>query len=77
VRQRTELIGRGLTLGRLKTFTYIFFGLWSPSILLLTLGAAIGGALPNVPSWQTAYASLGTGGVLAEMLEPAGGLYYR
>ena len=55
-------------------FLYIFLGLWAPSILLLILGSAIGGALPNVPAWKAAYASLGTGGVLAEMLKTAGGL---
>lgn len=50
----------------------MFLGLWLPSILLLILGSAIGGALPNIVAWQKAYADLGTGGVLAEMLKPAG-----
>lgn len=40
---------------------------------LLILGAAIGGAVPNVPSWNEAYHSTGIGGVIGEMLAPAGG----
>lgn len=40
---------------------------------LLILGAAIGGAVPEVPSWQAAYEVTGIGGVVAEMLTPAGG----
>lgn len=44
-----------------------------PSILVLILGAAIGGAVPNVPSWQAAYNQYSVGGVLAEMVTPAGG----
>lgn len=58
---------------RRKVFAYIFLGLWTPSIMLLILGAAIGGALPNVPAWQEAWDVRGMGGVLAEMLQPAGG----
>lgn len=54
-------------------FTYIFLGLWTPSILLLILGAAIGGALPNIPAWEAAWEVQGVGGVLAQMLLPAGG----
>lgn len=44
-----------------------------PSVPLLILGAAIGGAVPNVPSWNEGYELLGIGGVMAEMLTPAGG----
>jgi purine-cytosine permease-like protein len=40
---------------------------------LLILGAAIGGALPNVEPWQKAWDNYGIGGVMTEMLEPAGG----
>jgi len=39
----------------------------------MVLGAAIGGAVPNVPSWSKAYDVDSVGGVLAAMLEPAGG----
>ncbi|KAI5463340.1 hypothetical protein BGZ63DRAFT_412965 [Mariannaea sp. PMI_226] len=56
-----------------KIFTYVYLGLLVPSTPLLILGAAIGGAVPNVDSWQTAWDSYGIGGVLAEMLRPAGG----
>ena len=45
----------------------------TPSIPLLILGAAIGGAIPNVESWSVAYESFGMGGVMGEMLAPAGG----
>jgi purine-cytosine permease-like protein len=45
----------------------------APSVLLLVLGAAIGGAVPNVPEWSAAYDKDSVGGVLAEMLTPARG----
>lgn len=48
-------------------------GLFTPSTPLLILGAAIGGALPNVESWQAGWDAYGIGGVMAEMLRPAGG----
>lgn len=40
---------------------------------LLILGAAIGGAIPQVPAWASAYEINGIGGVVYEMLTPAGG----
>jgi purine-cytosine permease-like protein len=52
----------------LKIFLYIYTGLLLPSVPLLILGAAIGGAVPNVPSWEAAYRATGVGGVMAEML---------
>ena len=39
----------------------------------MILGAAIGGAVPNVPSWTHGYNTTSAGGVLAAMLEPADG----
>jgi purine-cytosine permease-like protein len=39
----------------------------------MTLGSAIGNAIPNVPHWQAAYDQTLVGGVLAAMLAPAGG----
>lgn len=51
----------------------MYLGLLTPSTPLLILGAAIGGALPNVESWQSAWDAYGIAGVLAEMLRPAGG----
>ncbi|RBR06432.1 uncharacterized protein FIESC28_11055 [Fusarium coffeatum] len=56
-----------------KVFTCVYLGFLIPSTPLLILGAAIGGAIPNVESWQTAWDGYGIGGVLAEMLRPAGG----
>ena len=44
-----------------------------PSVPLLILGAAIGGAIPNVPSWADAYEISGIGGIMYEMLTPAKG----
>ena len=39
----------------------------------MILGAAIGGATPNVPVWMNGYQTNAAGGVLAAMLHPAGG----
>lgn len=58
---------------RLKIFTYTYLGFFLPSVPLLILGAAIGGAVPQIPSWSDAYAVSGVGGVFYEMLTPAGG----
>lgn len=44
-----------------------------PTILLMILGAAIGGAIANVPEWEAGYNSTLVGGALAAMLLPAGG----
>jgi len=51
----------------------MYLGLLLPSVPLLILGAAIGGAVPNVESWSAAYGVSGVGGVVYEMLTPAGG----
>jgi len=56
-----------------KIFWYSYLGLAVPPITLMTLGAAIGGAKANVPSWQEGYDAHLVGGVLGAMLEPAGG----
>lgn len=58
---------------RVKIFLYIYAGLLLPSVPLLILGAAIGGAVPNVPAWEAAYRATGIGGIMSEMLAPAGG----
>ena len=58
---------------RLKIFFYVYLGILIPSITLLILGAAIGGAIPNVQSWSDAYAVSNVGGVIYEMLTPARG----
>lgn len=54
-------------------FASYYLGMLLPSVPLLVLGAAIGGAVPNVPAWRQAYAALGIGGVVYQMLTPAGG----
>ncbi|ORY63174.1 permease for cytosine/purines, uracil, thiamine, allantoin-domain-containing protein [Pseudomassariella vexata] len=58
---------------KMKIFTYIYLGLLTPSVPLLILGAAMGGAVPVVEGWADGYDTYGAGGVLAVMLEPAGG----
>jgi NCS1 nucleoside transporter family len=56
---------------RIAAYTYV--GLALPTILLMTLGAAMGGATPNVADWQAGYDVNSASGVLAAMLHPAGG----
>ena len=57
----------------LRIALYTYTGLSLPTILLMTLGAAMGGATPNIPEWQTAYDVNAASGVLSAMLHPAGG----
>ncbi|TQN74800.1 Purine-cytosine permease fcyB [Colletotrichum shisoi] len=57
----------------LRIFSYIYLGIITPSVPLLILGAAIGGALNNVPEWKSGWDAYGIGGVMAAMLTPAGG----
>ncbi|KAK1687561.1 NCS1 nucleoside transporter [Colletotrichum godetiae] len=56
-----------------RIFTYSFLGLMLPTVPLMTLGSAIGGAITNVPEWQEGYDKTLVGGVLAAMLSSAGG----
>jgi NCS1 nucleoside transporter family len=56
---------------RIAAYTYI--GLALPTILLMTLGAAMGGATPNLAEWQAGYDVNAASGVLSAMLRPAGG----
>jgi purine-cytosine permease-like protein len=44
-----------------------------PIIPLMVLGAAIGGAIPNIPEWADGFDAGSTGGVMLAMLKPAGG----
>jgi len=62
-----------LTRPRTRIFLYTYGGLVLPTIPLMCLGAAIGGAIPSIPSWTAAFAAGSTGGVMLEMLSPAGG----
>ncbi|KAK1995037.1 NCS1 nucleoside transporter [Colletotrichum falcatum] len=56
-----------------RIFAYSYLGLVVPTILLMTLGAAIGGAMSSIPEWQDGFNSTLVGGVLGAMLSPAGG----
>jgi len=55
-----------------KIAFYTFGGLAVPSIPLMILGAAIGGAVPQVESWKAGYNAYSAGGILGAMLEPSG-----
>ncbi|KAK0709289.1 permease for cytosine/purines, uracil, thiamine, allantoin-domain-containing protein [Lasiosphaeria miniovina] len=57
----------------LRIFAYTYAGLFFPTVPLMVLGAAIGGATPNMPEWAAGYAEHSVGGVLQAMLLPAGG----
>ncbi|KAF2688975.1 hypothetical protein K458DRAFT_440425 [Lentithecium fluviatile CBS 122367] len=57
----------------LRVALYTYVGLALPTVLLMTLGAAIGGATPNVESWMAGYEKNAASGVLAAMMHPAGG----
>jgi purine-cytosine permease-like protein len=56
-----------------RIFFYTYAGLFIPTVLLMVLGAAIGGATPNIESWSEGYEKYSVGGVLQAMLLPAGG----
>ncbi|KAI0010740.1 permease for cytosine/purines, uracil, thiamine, allantoin-domain-containing protein [Xylariaceae sp. FL0662B] len=56
-----------------KLFLYGYAGLVLPTVLLMVLGSAIGGAISSVPEWQEGYDATSVGGVLAAMLSRAGG----
>ena len=58
---------------RKRIFTYLFMALITPSVPLLIFGAAIGGAIPNMPAWKESFEGYGIGGVMAEILVPIGG----
>jgi purine-cytosine permease-like protein len=57
----------------LRIFAYTYAGLFMPTVPLMVLGAAIGGATPNIESWSQGYDDYIVGGVLRAMLLPAGG----
>lgn len=62
-----------LTRNRLRLFLYAWLGLCIPSVVLMTLGAAIGATVPVIPEWSDAYDINSIGGVMDAMLRPAGG----
>ncbi|KAK5993075.1 Purine-cytosine permease fcyB [Cladobotryum mycophilum] len=55
-----------------RVFTYSYLGLLIPTVLLMTLGAAVAGAIPNNPEWQEAFDKYLVGGALAAMLSRGG-----
>ncbi|PNP46164.1 hypothetical protein TGAM01_v200247 [Trichoderma gamsii] len=55
-----------------RVFAYSYWGLLTPTVLLMILGAAVAGAIPNNPEWQDAFDNYSVGGVLAAMLSSAG-----
>lgn len=57
---------------RWRVFAYSYWGLLTPTVLLMILGAAVAGAIPNNPEWQDAFDNYSVGGVLAAMLSSAG-----
>lgn len=56
-----------------RIFAYTYAGLFVPTVPLMVLGAAIGGATPNIESWSEGYENFIVGGVFQAMLLPAGG----
>ncbi|GFP59855.1 hypothetical protein ACSS6W_005058 [Trichoderma asperelloides] len=55
-----------------RVFAYSYWGLLTPTVLLMILGAAVAGAIPNNPEWQDAFDNYSVGGALAAMLSSAG-----
>lgn len=68
-----QLDAKKLTSRSWKIFAYTYGGLVIASVPLMILGAAIGGAVPNIPSWSKGNDENSAGGVLAAMLRPAHG----
>ncbi|KAH8680907.1 NCS1 nucleoside transporter [Xylariales sp. PMI_506] len=58
---------------KIRVFTYIYLGLLTPSVPLFILDAAMGGVVSIVDGWSDSYDAFGAGGILAEMVAPAGG----
>ncbi|OIW26303.1 hypothetical protein CONLIGDRAFT_634605 [Coniochaeta ligniaria NRRL 30616] len=56
-----------------RIFLYAYLGVTIPTIPLMVLGAAMGGAVTSIPSWEEGYGNNLVGGVLAAMLSRAGG----
>jgi purine-cytosine permease-like protein len=58
---------------RYKIFWATYVGIFVPTVLVQTLGAALySGTLTN-PEWKEAHNEFGVGGLLKMALEPAGG----
>ncbi|KAJ9145430.1 Purine-cytosine permease fcy22 [Pleurostoma richardsiae] len=61
------------TTPRFRLGMYCLTGICIPFTLLMIVGAAIGGAISANPTWETAYAAHGIGGVLGAILDRVGG----
>ena len=59
--------------GTMRIFLYTYSGLFFPTVPLMVLGAAIGGATSMNEAWLEYYQSYSVGGALQAMLLPAGG----
>ncbi|KAL3472356.1 permease for cytosine/purines, uracil, thiamine, allantoin-domain-containing protein [Aspergillus californicus] len=57
----------------LRIFAYTYAGLFVPTVPLMVLGAAIGGAASSNAAWSSGYDQWSAGGVLEAMLQPLGG----
>ncbi|KAK4446638.1 putative purine-cytosine permease [Podospora aff. communis PSN243] len=53
---------------KLRIALYCMWGIAVPFCLLMIVGAAIGGAIPLIPAWQTAFKARGMGGVIGYIL---------
>ena len=58
---------------KFRLFLYAWMGISIPSVVLMTLGAAIGATVPVIDEWNAAYELNSIGGVMAAMLHPIGG----
>jgi purine-cytosine permease-like protein len=56
-----------------KIFGATYIGIFVPSVLVQTLGAALYTGTLHNPEWKAAYTTAGVGGLLRMALEPAGG----
>lgn len=59
--------------GTLRIFSYTYAGLFFPTVPLMVLGAAIGGATTTNEVWLEYYQTYSVGGALQAMLLPVGG----
>jgi Zn-dependent protease len=57
---------------RLRLSCYDLFGIYTPVILLLIFGSAIGASIANNPTWLEGYHLYSAAGILEGILAPAG-----
>ncbi|CAO3596581.1 unnamed protein product [Absidia cylindrospora] len=66
-------VNQPVSFDRRIVFILAFLGSFISSVLLQTLGVALTTALPESPSYQTAWDNNGVGGLIGAVLEPLGG----